>query len=637
MRTSIPIATFLILGAGAAGAGALNNATLKGSDALFNTVQSVLASCPGATGLTYVGTGAGNGETNMKNGVQTINPTTNIIGTANGCTTGSANVTPSAEELLVIGLDGLPIVGSPTTAGTAACNGTDSDCDPTTQSNAGLAYSTTITLTDGTTYTFNGWRDVLRVLYAGFDHNATTIANRNCNSVLRQTLANNWGTLFQNSCSGGACTQLQHVFRRDDAAATTTFLLASLNLPAPNTTANTDPICNVIQTTDTLPANVNRYPADYQDNDPIRRKATGTNNGAVPANTPTEQVASRKGDLGLVLPIVATDQLALSASYPTTPCTTNTILAVNSAPRVINTAGSLQPSTSPGRCPNGDVPVLVNQCLIPVDANGNPNCLAAKNTKPSFIFDNTAVDSVTPLAADGRVYNQHLRLGGTNSNTSGTYQNDKNSPARPLEGAFVRLHQSRSLNATDATQNTCATAQTADLQIGCLVQASPCSIGYAGRDSITAGATPLKVSALDSTAACVEAFAYPLSRKVYLSTLIGFENVTGQELALAQCFTNPTLLNPALASGGFFQIPTAVSPSGTETYCEDFNEQQFCGAASNNNACSGGATDNAAVNLPTANTVCGNGVVEAYEDCDNGVGVNGAPPAQCSTTCRFNN
>src|SRR5262249_26218571 len=36
-----------------------------------------------------------------------------------------------------------------------------------------------------------------------------------------------------------------------------------------------------------------------------------------------------------------------------------------------------------------------------------------------------------------------------------------------------------------------------------------------------------------------------------------------------------------------------------------------------------------------AATTCGNGVVEAFEDCDTG-GSNGPPPAGCSTVCRTN-
>ena len=77
----------------------------------------------------------------------------------------------------------------------------------------------------------------------------------------------------------------------------------------------------------------------------------------------------------------------------------------------------------------------------------------------------------------------------------------------------------------------------------------------------------------------------------------------------------------------------ASSPAGADTqFCEDFNEQTICGATSNNNACPSNPTG-----LPTANTVCGNGTLEAYEECD--PGATGIPPVNagaggCSATCR---
>jgi hypothetical protein len=80
-------------------------------------------------------------------------------------------------------------------------------------------------------------------------------------------------------------------------------------------------------------------------------------------------------------------------------------------------------------------------------------------------------------------------------------------------------------------------------------------------------------------------------------------------------------------------------------YCEDYNEQMFCGATSNVNACA----NNQALGLAlgsggtVVSTTCGNGVVEAFEDCDDGVAGtstqrsgtagNGQPGDTCSTLC----
>jgi hypothetical protein len=621
IKLHIAAAAFLVASAGALGAGALSNIHIKGSDTLFDVTGDVLASCPGATGLIWDGTGANNGESAAKTGSQQIYPSTAQIGTANGCAVASPNGSPAAAEILVLGLDGLSVVASQAQAGTTACNGAVADCDSSTDPGTGVAYGTTVTLSTGT-YTFNGWKDVLRVLYAGLDHNGgSNIANQACNSELRQTIANNWSKFFQNaSCTSGTCTQIRHVFRRDDAAATADVFVKLLGLPATNAATNTNTFCNVLQANATLPAGVNRLPADYQDNDPIRRTLAGTNNGATPSKTlATEQVGSRKGDLGLVVTIYAPDgSLALSDAFPTSACTTSTIFGI--APTVIAGGGT---SGGVGRCPNGDIPVFSNGCLVPVDANGSASCLASKSTRPAFIFDNTPVDGVAPAAADGRVYNLNLYK------ADGTYNKDKRSPARSITGAYYRLHSTRTLNLPDTSAGACQQL-TADRQIGCLVQASPCSIGFGGRDaSNQPGAVALKVNQLDPTNDCVQAFRYPLARKVSLNTLTGFENVTGQELSLSQCFADNTLVNASLAARGFVGLGSAAPGGGI--YCEDFNEQALCGAASNSNACA----NNAGVSLPTQNTVCGNGVVEYAEDCDNGA-ANGAAPAACSTGCRFN-
>ena len=73
---------------------------------------------------------------------------------------------------------------------------------------------------------------------------------------------------------------------------------------------------------------------------------------------------------------------------------------------------------------------------------------------------------------------------------------------------------------------------------------------------------------------------YPLSRKLYLSTMIGFENVTGHERSLVECFsTRDPHVDDAVAATGFVPLP-----SGFGVGCEDFNDTA-CGAASNVNAC----------------------------------------------------
>ena len=197
-------------------------------------------------------------------------------------------------------------------------------------------------------------------------------------------------------------------------------------------------------------------------------------------------------------------------------------------------------------------------------------------------------------------------------------------------------------------------------QIGCLTQADPCSIGYAGDGAklwythtgacaanaaaglacpTAANTDASRVAQTYGQTASVQklgrAGEYQLSRKLYFSSLVGFGNIAAttadptaaDEVALAQFESTPAEINGILTSNGFFTLGTE-SPAGTDTqFCEDFNEQTICGAPSNNNGCLG----NPAPIPSSANTVCGNGILEAYEECDTNVN---AGAGGCSTTCR---
>jgi len=66
-------------------------------------------------------------------------------------------------------------------------------------------------------------------------------------------------------------------------------------------------------------------------------------------------------------------------------------------------------------------------------------------------------------------------------------------------------------------------------------------------------------------------------------------------------------------------------------FCSDFAHQaNVNGCASNQSL--GIAVDGTGNEV---STTCGNGVVEAFEDCDLGAS-NGGPPSSCSMTCRNN-
>jgi hypothetical protein len=124
---------------------------------------------------------------------------------------------------------------------------------------------------------------------------------------------------------------------------------------------------------------------------------------------------------------------------------------------------------------------------------------------------------------------------------------------------------------------------------------------------------------------------------LYFGTVAGFNTATGPELALAQCEANSGTINTALAFEKFVRLPS-VGPNavnGGAPFCEDFNEQLICpNTTSNVNGCA----TNGAVGLPTVTTACGNGTVDAFEECDpnaaRGAWSCNQVSGSCSTTCR---
>jgi hypothetical protein len=588
MRTTTAFATFLALAAGTTGVSAADF-FMRGSDTLKLITENVVSTCPGVPGVTgdqivYNGTGSGNGENDLRDGIARIAPMSRALG-AGVCTFGDPDNASEAEGI-AFALDGLSVVADADDVGT--CNTADGDCNRLTGGTTGLAYSRTIT--DGTTsYTYgagaigaaNAWRDVLRVVYAGMEQgDGNTIANRDCNGAVRRLIVNNWGNLFENSgCTAGNCTQLRHAFRRDEESGTTDVFVSLLNLPsfvfAP-AASQRSPFCNArtTATNGTEPAAPNSppYHMEFQDNDPIRRTCLGTFNlpltaGAEPPpdcttpfspNVPgkcavysgTEQVCNKDGTLGIVLPInpppstSATSTNPYSLSNPADP---------TSAPKVCSRgkfifgqapgkASAGTPSGPSDYCPNGDTPFFVNRCFVPAATDNDSNCLNGRNNLPAFEFNSTLANAI-----DGRVYNLTLR------NTPGgdiariKRPNATTLGGAPLEaqiiGAFYRLHVSRSGRSVahdGASSNPVPAAvfencreENATKQIGCLVTRNQCSIGYAGREAADAtfGSVSVQVDAVPPTDECVRNLItnpgqkYQIARKLYLNTAQGFENI----------------------------------------------------------------------------------------------------------------
>jgi hypothetical protein len=704
MRRSFAIATVVVVGmSGAASVYAGSNISFSGGSTLSSLTLELLTGtsqnsnsplCPGAVGLTYTAGGSSVGEQALVAGTQQIAPMTRFL---QGSTTGlcSADSTDGNNaQGLVFALDGLAIVSSTQNGGATACNGTagstNSSCTATT-TNVGLAYNTTVTETGfgGGTYTFSSWKDVLKVLYAGIAHSGAASTDQGCGGNIREYLAANYGQVFEVANCTSGCTQIQHLFRRDDSTGTADIFSQLLGLTSPNNTTNqlgqfylgTDSFCNAFHATTSSSANAagasvqsqlpvlsgattssvtgataswqNVVPYDYQDNDPIRRTCAGTC-AAGRTGTAHECVCEPTGNLGLLLPMPDTNQAGANQFGSGLACTGPYVLVAAPTVPAYNSSGRL--ANVSATCPNGDDPSAGN-CFVPSDANGNPNCVAAAGNNSGPIVNTTPANGLNPSTADGRAFNKwtynFVSGGGIPTvATDNTNNGSATGGQRPIFGAFYRLHQLFTMNNPDNV-NPC-TQSDMTLQIGCLAQASPCSLGYAGRNSdqwngtTSSGTTAMLVNAIPDAQLCVQEFAYPLSRKLYLDTLVGFASVTGQELALAQCENNGgTITAPGISKlisdNNFIPLPatlTAASGGTTATttttngapFAEDFNEQMLCATSSNSYA----PSSNGSVGLPTIGTTCGNGIKESFEDCDLGAASNGPLPATCSTTCRTN-
>ena len=706
MKKSFAIATFLgVAGVGGVGVHALSSISFKGSDTLFTITQEVLqpANCPGAVGLTYLGGGSGTGETALTTGAQTVAPMSRFLaGSSAVCTTAAAD--GFQAQGLVFALDGVGVFGNTGTAGATACQGaagTNSTCTPTTP-NVGFAYNTTVAGGANGTYTFSNWKDVLKILYAGVAHSGAAAGDQGCSGAIRAFLANNYGQNFEvANCATGTCTQIRHIFRRDDSSGTSDIFSQLLGLTSPNNTTNqvqtfflgADSYCNAFHSTDNSTVNnagftvqnqeltawnaqlaaqgkppaavgpsgvaisvQNVAPYDLQDNDPIRRTCQGTGLNATRAN---EQVCDfdstlptkTAGTLGLVLTMVDSNAAGVAIQYGSgLACNNGYILAHFGSVPVFRTAAPHGRSLVTPTCPNGDDPVG-DECYVPIDANGNPNCLADSSNVNAPIVNAAPANGSNPANVDGRVYNKYRYVfpvpgGGDPTlalDNTGTGAAAPLPLQRPITGAYYRIHESLGITTGGVS---CRKPDMTD-QIGCLINASPCSFGYAGRVADQQpGTTAMLINAIPDAQLCIQQFSYPLSRKLYLNTLVGFgaSGVNGQELAFASCENNGQgNLATIVSDNNFVALPSTGTNAvnAGKPFAEDFNEQLLCDAGITNTVA---PTSN--VGLPTVNTVCGNGVTEAFEDCDNGVAgtptaiaggnIANGPPGSCSPTCRLN-
>jgi hypothetical protein len=386
------------------------------------------------------------------------------------------------------------------------------------------------------------WRSVLALLYGGLDDTSPG-SNPDCASPARKLLIDNWKYLFQDSCSSAAACAgapvngaLWRAFRLDDSSVASQVFASIIGLAVPpSATAvngfGSSPYCNAMNW-DTSTTNVNCsrgsndqwvgpggvvdpaskcvilgacgapgtgnhrrpppstwgdnpdpsqgalgadvLPTQFQDNDPIRHPCIGGPTG-VPGR-PGEEVCNLDGALGVVLPIPESSWMAMLPTalpqYTVSPCTG---FAFGRPPTVFTCAVRGAGTKHSGECPNGDR-LFAGGCLVPVDTVHNTSsCEATKATV-------AAIQVLSLGNPDGRIYNVHVRDGTTGGTVPVGYaQYPVGSTGTTLDfvGGYSRIHEIETLiPGLPACRQSLMGAQ-----IGCLVQADPCSIGIADQNA----------------------------------------------------------------------------------------------------------------------------------------------------------
>jgi hypothetical protein len=651
---------------------------LDAIDVLASTTSGAASACNGTadqsgTGLAYSGSSVFGSGGNQSNSLQNWKYVLALVYGGKDVTTGVVDCNQTSRRNLVSNWSSLYQNG---------CANGNSVCSDSTH-NSALWHA--FRRDDGA-----GTSDVFSSLI-GLSPSQSQSANNGfgtdpyCNALNWDTDANNNGTVkgpgaTTNFCSFGAHDQWTGPGGIVDpnsacvigsaSSSCTTAGKGNHRRPPPGTWGDNPDSSQTTNSADVLPT-------DLQDNDPIRRPCIGNGQNATKS---AEQTCNLDGALGLVQVIPDTqfikDTLKLQ-QFPTTPC--NGSFIFGNPVNVFNCA-PFKTSVHSGECANGDA-LIGGGCLVPISSTSS-QCLTNASISPTLT-------SRTLPNVDGRVYNVHLRDGDLNDGSCAYIeQTVQNGTATPLSRDFVggggRIHTQNTIFAGTSTSQVGCQLVATDDQIGCLVQADPCSIGFGGDGAKTwnqranAGITnpsgtvtdairidqvyPTQSSAqllgVKTTATGIE---YQFGRKLYFNSIVGFGNITAGgsgvtdpatgELTLAQYESVASDINPILSTAGFFTTGPqggqlgAAGTGGTAAspFCEDFNQQLVCGSSSlgNDNACFRNpstvandiAAGSAAVASTVNSTICGNGIVEAFEECDPGASAT-AGTSTCSNTCR---
>ena len=632
MRTSMVGAAFLLVGAGAATVAATdttgNNIALNGSDTLHDVTNDIIADCAtqfGATWtnnkITYAGGGSGVGQAQMAANLQQIAPMSRALKNTEYCSGFPAPSSPTLTADLLVGIDGVAIVGNTVNICTTGADGVT----PINPAN-GFGIGTSFTTSTGS-YTFVDSFDALKVLYFGLTNDGVY----NCSSPTRKALIAKWTNLFTTDCAtgDGKCGALTHAWRRSDLSGTTDAFVNILNpagrgvgtLPGvPGASKKIIPFCNAVDATSGVASNAGS--SDFSDADPLRTPCgaagavenvcgyTGKMAGATGAG-------SFQGDLGVVLPILIPDGTTTHTAdiFQTNQACTNSCVLV--AP----IAGAVLP---PGyKCPDGNL-TIGGACLMPATQAGDPRCVANQLSQcagaagrpdgrrynlvtivPTPQIPTKAFRGTTPFQFAFDISANFVQtIPDPNNPPPATIPNPAFNP-RFMTGSFHRIHMYQTGTTNVPVAGTTGQCREDDdtSQIGCLVDSDPCSIGYAGREASRlfpgvggagSGGDPARLKALavseaatgstpavpltppftpstansnpdealinllnSNTITTAEPF-YPLSRRLYLATMYGFGNTLNGEHELSQCYANNANLHVAIPAHGFVEIPGGV-------------------------------------------------------------------------------
>jgi hypothetical protein len=702
---------------------------LNGSDTLHDVTVDIMNGCPATFSdfnshfLTYDGGGSGVGAGQMQAGAQAFSPTSRALNggtsgewcavTASVYSTNTVTASAAATQAILVGIDGVAIVANTTNScstGSVATQfgattafpvfndgltGTPATCPGCDSSN-----NYTLGATGSSKYSGQPSFDALAVLYFGLTHNGTY----DCAGPVRKTLIKNWNNLFKGGCSTANCPGgLTHAWRRSDLSGTTDAFVSVLAPPADSAgnkvgigtlstvpsgaTQKANPFCNAADHT-VLPITTASITyggqSDFSDLDPVRTNCVAPETTVPPDldtsgnpvfSTNVEDVcaafknfnSSQKatgGDLGVVQVVLVPDQVTQNKTewYPSTPCSNSCAL--------VQVAKNLPPDFL---CPNGQKP-YITQCIMPFAGSASapdPRCVSGPG--------NTCIDTVGHR--DGRTYNLATIVLGSEIQgnpvkkiqldyAGGTYQFALDANVRILNGSFYRV---RSVNGADPTNATTPPSghgicQENDdtSQIGCLVDADKCSVGYAGRKAAndfpdTPGAgtrSVLKALTVNGEAPYTNPSEssdedlglknllkpsgttpfYGLARRLYFTTIYGFDHLQGGEAEMAACYGNNTNVSSAITTEGFVAVPDGIQ-------CLDYPETGTTGSPLPNiqgtgsvalSGCASTGTENNACTLhPLSGTgvqLCGNGIIESPETCDP---PTGTASGQCGPNCRL--